>query len=600
MSEFDAAPDSTSTIRAGELWLGRQASVDWRSSGLPDFDDWDQAIAVVARLVSCSSAPMALMMGPRGVLFANEAAQNLFAENAGPVNGRSVLDLLPDIAPFYAAVLEQARRGTSLSFQKRPIRLARRGQERTHWFNLDFTPVCDRDGGVAAVLGTASNVTTLVGRIRELSESEQRLQLALEGSGMVGIWTLDVPTRTSTADAQVARMYGLPVEACAEGVDVGRFLGAIHPDDQGRVRAALAEAIASGVPYRSRYRLLDDSGELRWVITSAKPVLAEDGTVGRLLGVVVEVTGQMETASALAESRFQFQTLTEALPQIVWSCDAEGRHDYFSARWSEFTGIEPADIVEETWKELVDPDHWEVVSAVWSNALETGESYDIDYRFRHSSGEYRWLRVMALPIRDEDGTITRWFGTSTDVHDAYLLAEEREALAQEFERIATEDQLTGALTRRAFLERANRSLAPGARTKGSFGLLMLDIDHFKSINDGYGHPVGDKVLAAIAGRIGKAVRNQDFIGRLGGEEFAVFLPHCARAQASRIAERIRRTVEEHPVALEDGRRIPITLSIGATCAPLGAAPLEDLMSAADRALYEAKAGGRNRTLFSGA
>jgi diguanylate cyclase (GGDEF)-like protein/PAS domain S-box-containing protein len=332
---------------------------------------------------------------------------------------------------------------------------------------------------------------------------------------------------------------------------------------------------------------------VRWVIASAKPALDEEGRVERLLGVIVDVTGQVETATALAESRFHFQTLTEALPQIVWSCDGEGRHDYFSARWSEFTGVSPEDITEDTWT-LVDERDREALATAWEHSLATGEPYDIDYRFRHVSGEYRWLRVMALPIRDERGTITRWFGTSTDVHDSYLLAEEREKLASELKRMVTEDQLTGTLTRRAFLERAEGVLAAG-HGSDALRLLMLDVDHFKAINDTYGHPVGDKVLAAAAQRVGAAVRQRDFVGRMGGEEFAVLLPHCSHEMTIEIAERIRMSVESHPVILDDGRHVNVTVSVGATCAITGRGGLEALMSVADKALYSAKAGGRNRT-----
>src|SRR5690606_9636947 len=121
-------------------------------------------------------------------------------------------------------------------------------------------------GEIAGVLGTAFDVTELRRRIRRLSESEQRLQLALEGSGMVGIWTLDVASGTSTADASVARMYGLPVEICAQGVDQDVFLQAIHPEDRQRVRASQAQSIASGAPHRCRYRIVDADQQVRWVI----------------------------------------------------------------------------------------------------------------------------------------------------------------------------------------------------------------------------------------------------------------------------------------------------------------------------------------------
>lgn len=318
--------------------------------------------------------------------------------------------------------------------------------------------------------------------------------------------------------------------------------------------------------------------------------------VSRFLGVVVDVTDQMEVAAALAESRFQFQTLTEALPQIVWSSDAEGRHDYFSARWSEFTGIEPKDIKEETWKELVFPDHAAMVANVWNHALKTGQPYDLDYRFRHRSGEYRWLRVMALPIRGDDDQITRWFGTSTDVHEAYLLTEERERLARELERITTEDALTGLLTRRAFIDRVTAMMDRNCRSRRPSSLLMLDIDHFKSINDTHGHPVGDKVLAVAAARLRAAVRKQDLVGRLGGEEFAVYLPRCSRREALEVAERIRTSMDGEPIALED-RSVVATVSIGVTTGPESSFCLDRSLGIADKALYEAKTAGRNCAVY---
>lgn len=600
MVETHPEPEASSR-ESGEQWLREQAELDWQSAGLPGPDVWDPAVDAVARLTALSSGPMAMMMGRRGILLANRAAQRLFSETSGTVNARSVLDILPSVAPFYASVLESVFGGRSLSFRQRPVRLVTEGVTRTHWFNLDFTPVCDKDGTIVGVLGVASDVTELQRKVADLSESEQRLRLALEGSGMVGIWTLDVGTGISTADANVARMYGMPTEYALPARSSGNsipddpFLRAIHPEDREKIRSARAASISSGAPYRTRYRILGEDNQVRWVIASAKPVRNDDGAVERLLGVVVDVTDQMETASALAESRFQFQTLTEALPQIVWSCDAEGRHDYFSARWSEFTGIEQADITEDTWKRLVYPEHWQTVASVWEDALISGDAYDVAYRFRHRSGEYRWLRVMALPIRDERGRITRWFGTSTDVHDSYLVAEERERLARELHRIATEDQLTGALTRRAFLEQATRRLEPQNEPSETLGLLMLDIDHFKSINDRYGHPVGDKVLTTTAARISTAIRQQDFVGRLGGEEFAVFLPHCSRSQTISIAERIRLSVAANPVVLDDGRSINVTLSVGATWRRADGAALDALLSTADRALYDAKSAGRNRT-----
>ncbi len=598
MSNLMAPSDAAENQQLPKEWLRAQASFDWAAVNLPDFDDWDHALLTVVNLLAHSPSPMAVMIGPKGILVANDRAQGLFAHTAGTVNGRSVLDVLPENAAFYASVLESGLAGNALSFRARPIRLVIDGHQRTHWFNLDFIPVQGSDSMPLAVLGIASDVSSLARRVRSLSESEERLRLALEGSGMVGIWTLDLASGLATADANVARTYGLSPELCEAGILAECFIEAIHPDDREEVRAALATAIKNGTPYRRKYRVVADCAQTRWVITSAKPVLDEAGQVSQLLGVVVDVTDQMETAAALAESRFQFQTLTEALPQIVWSCDAEGRHDYFSARWSEFTGIEPKDITEETWKELVYPEHAAMVAGVWNNALRTGQAYDIDYRFRHRSGEYRWLRVMALPIRDDDGQIVRWFGTSTDVHEAYLVAEERERLARELERIAAEDALTGLLTRRAFSDRVTAMINRNPRSRRQASLLMLDVDHFKSINDTYGHPVGDKVLTVVADRLRASIRKHDLVGRLGGEEFAVYLPQCSKREALEVAERIRVSMEKDPIALEGDGAVVATVSIGVTTGPANRLTLDRSLSIADKALYDAKTGGRNRAVFT--
>jgi PAS domain S-box-containing protein len=143
------------------------------------------------------------------------------------------------------------------------------------------------------------------------------------------------------------------------------------------------------------------------------------------------VTAQVEASAALAESERRFRTLAETVPQIIWSSDGSGQHDYFSSRWYEFTGQDPAAPDNDIWKKLVHPDDRERVFDAWNRARATGAPYDIEYRFRHHSGVYRWLLVMAMPQRDASGRISRWFGTSTDIHESKLIGAEREIIAHE-------------------------------------------------------------------------------------------------------------------------------------------------------------------------
>ena len=159
---------------------------------------------------------------------------------------------------------------------------------------------------------------------------------------------------------------------------------------------------------------------------------------------------------------------------------------------------------------------------------------------------------------------------------------------------ASRDHMTGFLNRESFF-----ALLDGSRRKSDRGaLLLIDADHFKRINDSFGHLVGDEALVAIAAAIGRGVRGGDTVGRIGGEEFAALLPGASEADAAGIAERIRREVEAVDFRPAGAHPWQLTVSIGGTLCPAGIA-VSDLMREADRRLYEAKRNGRNRTVLDG-
>jgi two-component system, cell cycle response regulator len=162
---------------------------------------------------------------------------------------------------------------------------------------------------------------------------------------------------------------------------------------------------------------------------------------------------------------------------------------------------------------------------------------------------------------------------------------------------ATHDALTGSWNRGEILEMLRRELERGARSKTTTGILMLDIDHFKAINDTYGHLTGDAVLREVTHRISKAVRSYDSVGRYGGEEFVIVLPGCSREQVDLGAERVRAAVDNGPVRVNESQ-IAVTVSIGAAVTTHGAISEKEMLAAADVALYQAKNIGRNRTVVS--
>lgn len=134
-----------------------------------------------------------------------------------------------------------------------------------------------------------------------------------------------------------------------------------------------------------------------------------------------EVTESLRVVDAeLQRSERRFQTIADAMPQLVWSTLPDGYHDYFNQRWYEFTGMAPGSTMGEVWNDLLHPDDRERAARRWQHSLDTGEPYEIEYRFKAADGGYRWFIGRAVPIRDGAGRIERWFGTCTDIHDKKL------------------------------------------------------------------------------------------------------------------------------------------------------------------------------------
>jgi PAS domain S-box-containing protein len=133
----------------------------------------------------------------------------------------------------------------------------------------------------------------------------------------------------------------------------------------------------------------------------------------------------------LEASDLKFRTLADTMPQMVWSTLPDGFHDYYNARWYEFTGAPPGTTDGDGWNDVFHPDDQDRAWTIWRHSLDTGEPYNIEYRLRYFDGTYRWVLGRALPVRADDGTITRWFGTCTDIHEQKLAYEEREIISQE-------------------------------------------------------------------------------------------------------------------------------------------------------------------------
>jgi diguanylate cyclase (GGDEF)-like protein len=181
----------------------------------------------------------------------------------------------------------------------------------------------------------------------------------------------------------------------------------------------------------------------------------------------------------------------------------------------------------------------------------------------------------------------------------YLLGLKRAILYEKVQELAITDSLTRVLSRRYWLERFTEEIERSRKFKHNFSCLMLDVDHFKKINDHYGHMVGEIILKEVGGTIKDAIRQIDLVGRYGGEEFSVFLAETGLDEARVVAERIRASIENRHIRAYD-EELQVTISIGIAMFPEHANDSQGLLSRADEALYQAKKTGRNRVCTASA
>lgn len=404
---------------------------DWSGNPLGPIPGWPESLKGAVRVMMAASTPMTMLIGDDGILVYN----NAYAEFAGGrhprIFGQPALEAWPEAADFNRDKIDRGLRGLTTTLRNQELMLNRHGQMEPVWLELHYSPVLGEDGLPLGSLAVVHDITDRVLAEKALARSEERLSLALSGSSLVGTWDWNVTDNIVTSDDKFAAMYNVDPLRAGLGLPIEAFLQAIHPNDRDRVGEEIAKALADGSSLQSEYRLLAPDGETRWVVASGRARLDAEGKAVRLPGVVVDVTEQRRISEALAESELRFRTLADTMPQMVWSTLPDGFHDYYNARWYEFTGVPVGSTDGEGWNNMFHPDDQERARKVWHHSLATGEPYNIEYRLRHHSGKYRWTLGLALPIRDAAGQIVRWFGTCTDIHETKLVAEERELVAQE-------------------------------------------------------------------------------------------------------------------------------------------------------------------------
>ncbi|MFG6158292.1 GGDEF domain-containing protein [Halomonas sp. 1390] len=281
--------------------------------------------------------------------------------------------------------------------------------------------------------------------------------------------------------------------------------------------------------------------------------------------------------------------LTEQLPGVIFQLhrapDGHLHFPYLAGSGTGLDGLDRRDLEQNALpalERLAEPDYPRLMALIERSA-RSGSPIATTFRLRLNGERMNWIAVRAQPREVESGTL--WVGLMIDISEQ-MLEEDR------LRRLSDTDDLTGLANRRKLMTRLDEELSLSNRHGLPLSLMMLDIDHFKSINDTWGHLQGDQVLRELASLCQGILREEDLMARLGGEEFAVLLPLTPESHCRQLAERLRRRIAENDFGVGSGQ---VTVSIGIAEHRVGDSR-EILLQRVDDNLYAAKHGGRNRIM----
>ncbi len=369
----------------------------------------------------------------------------------------------------------------------------------------------------------------------------------------------------------------------ATDLDAESLLGQIDPDYTDRLAELFALPPGTGTQVELKWNRLD--GLSMYGRGSVRSRQRADGSVV-IEGALADITELHEAENSLMRSERRSRLLAENAWEVIWTMDLDGKVTYINPAVERMRGISPEEAMRQSPEEIQPPESAAIGADYYQRlfaAIEAGTeppTFRGEQEYYRRDGSIMTGELQVIPHVDTDGQVIELIGVTRDIS-------ERKIFEAELRNLAVTDTLTGVWNRRHGENLLADDLS--ARRPGqALSLLMLDIDHFKTVNDTFGHQAGDHVLIEIASRVRRSLRGNDVVSRWGGEEFVVLLRDCALPDALVVAEEIRAAIAEVPFG-----------TLGTCTVSIGAAEFranEDLQSwlgRADQALYRAKQEGRN-------
>jgi diguanylate cyclase (GGDEF)-like protein/PAS domain S-box-containing protein len=440
------------------------------------------------------------------------------------------------------------------------------------------------DGGFVGYRGVGRDITEQRRAERNLSQAKERLEMALDG-GNLAEWHYDAATDELYAGDGWARFLGhdqSPPYTHGE-----QFFATLHPDDAAGARQSWLQALKGTAPeYEAEFRARAQSGGWKWLHARGRVTERDgEGRALRMSGMVADIDARKLVEAAVGVADQRFRDVASVSGEYVWEADEEWRFTYLSERAEAILGYTRAELLGRTLWDLLPLAEERAIREWFGNHGGEGRPFrDLVHRVMTQSGGVIWQSVSGVPLYGPNERWAGYRGTAADVTS-------RKQAEARIEQLSTRDLLTGLANRALLAERTTTAIGNAARTRSLLALLVIDLDRFQLVNDTMGHAAGDALLRAVAERLQNALRREDTLGRLGGDDFVLLWNGLkSREEAAALGERLL-SILARPFTIE-GRALNVDASIGIALYPTDGRDFAELLKHADAAMYHAKEGGR--------
>ncbi|WP_428773824.1 sensor domain-containing diguanylate cyclase [Vibrio sp.] len=441
-----------------------------------------------------------------------------------------------------------------------------------------------------------SELQKLIAENQRLSERVTSLEETLDQIGSY-LYIKDSDGNYTYANKMVRELFDRPMERIA-GYDDSEFFDLDKSDD---IKINDRRVLIQGETVKNEEKnIVTATGETHYYMTVKQPLKNGNGHITGMFGVSTDITERKAMELELRQKTELLDTILNNIDAFIYMKDRQYRFVYVNPKTAELFGLDQKDIIGKTDEEILSIESAEQFRAMDEKVFLSGEKQVGEESLIGSDGLAHYYWSIKAPMTDPAGEVDRLIGFSTDITELSLLRNQLSDQVKteiikriEQERLAVIDSLTQVYNRGKLDEILAYELNRAERLDSGFGVILIDVDHFKRINDTFGHQTGDLVLMEIADILQNSVRKIDTVGRWGGEEFLIICPDTHQQGLVQLAERIRVAIAQHDFPIAGNQ----TTSFGVANYQYGDTPL-NVIARADSALYKAKRHGKNRVEVS--